>query len=258
MDVFRRLRCYLAKVKTLYIYRSATEFEPLGNFGRTWTRPTTTEKWTRHSNYIQVLLRIFWLQVFKELFKWRDSMEKPKVAIYKDRRVALVRSVIHLVPMVIALIMLSLSFKGTVVPSYTPYRSTILQFVAKFVEVLIQASLVDIYLGVIRSKVLKGDWRLPLGSFFGPIHTTNISYLWSLDFWAQLKSDYQPWRQRLFLFLFSVCIIVVAILSGPSSAVLIIPRQHNETIDNVLHFIGNTSSLFPSRINLETFSRSLE
>jgi hypothetical protein len=257
MDIFKRLKRYSAKVKTLYINRSTTEFEPQGNFERTWTRPTT-EKWTRHSSYIQVFLRIFWLQVFEELFKWRNSMEKPKVAIYKDRRVALVRSVIHLVPIVITLIMLSLVFKGTIVPSYTTYHSTILQFVAKLVEVLIQTSLADVYLGVIRNKVLKGDWRLPLGSFFGPIHTTNISYLWSLDFWAQLKSDYQPWRQRLFLFLFSFCIIFVAILSGPSSAVLIIPRQHNETIANVPQFIANKSSVFPSLINSGTLNSSFE
>lgn len=229
-----------------------------GNRKRTKSKTTWANNKPSTTRYIDVLTRTLWLQSLRQLFTWQHSKEERKVAVYQDRYIALLRSVIHLIPLGIVLSLISLNVKATVVQTYLVSLNPMLQFAAKLVEVLIQTSLADIYISLIRRYAARGKEGLPLGSFFGPIQTTHVSYLWSLDFWASLTANYQPWLQRITLFLISLTVIALAALVGPSSAVLIIPRLHNETISSLLFFMENNATLFPHQVGLEAVENSLE
>ncbi|OBT71652.1 hypothetical protein VF21_10592 [Pseudogymnoascus sp. 05NY08] len=56
----------------------------------------------------------------------------------------------------------------------------------------------------------------------------------------------------------SLTIITLAALVGPSSAVLIIPRPHNETIGSLVFLMENNATLFPHQVGLTAVDNTLE
>lgn len=68
-----------------------------------------------------------------------------------------------------------------------PPNATTLQFVAKFHELLMQVSIVEIMLFIVRSEATQEF--VPLGALSGAVQATQLSYLWSLDFLSVFTSD---------------------------------------------------------------------
>ena len=98
------------------------------------------------------------------------------------------------------------------------------QLAAKAHEIAIDASLTSIMLSYIRHELTIGD-GLPFGAFLGSLQVTTVSYLWSRELWSSLFASRLRIRRIAFFILMLLCGIIAA-TAGPSSAVLLIPRQN--------------------------------
>jgi hypothetical protein len=130
-----------------------------------------------------------------------------------------------------------------------PIAVTALQFVAKLHEILMQASLVDILVYFIRSQVFKG--YIPLGALSGAAQASQLSYLWSLDFLAALRSrSLNVWRRVAFGLAVSTLLVMITIV-GPSSAVLMIPRPDmaNTNTTTLRYLNVSEESLYPTYVD---------
>lgn len=115
-------------------------------------------------------------------------------------------------------------------------------------EILLQASLAAMLYGLIRHFALGKD-PLPLGSLFAPLNVTSLSYLWSLELWGSLTAKCLRGRRKAVLRILVPMIIGLAAVVGPSSAVVMVPRQiHYPREDNMV-LLDPEANLFPSYFN---------
>lgn len=113
-----------------------------------------------------------------------------------------------------------------------------------------QASLADIYLHFVRNAML-GDKGLPLGFLVGPLQTTSPMYLLSHEFLGSVCARGLGLARRLWFLVLTFTLVVSAILVGPSSAVLLIPRSLVWDHGAYVVVLEETQSLFPQQIGLE-------
>ena len=179
---------------------------------------------SRGPSPIEEACRSLKLQAFVKMFSFTRPMERRKVALFRHRGVAALQSLLHVPPLAGAVTLLALNWSGYVIgPEFT--WSSQLQFLAKYHEVLMQASLGEILLAYIRSYTC--DDGIPFGFLFAPVYITHISYFWSLEFWSSIMSTaLQKWRKFVLVFAVAGTIILGSIV-GPSSAIVMIPRTMN-------------------------------
>ncbi|KAF2856448.1 hypothetical protein T440DRAFT_512484 [Plenodomus tracheiphilus IPT5] len=178
-----------------------------------------------------------------------SKREHRKVAIYQDRALAAGHSLLHLIPLGGAVTLLVFQWTNYWV-SFDNDNSTSLQFAAKLHELSMQASIVEVLLSVVRNRLI-GDF-VPLGALSAAIHATQVSYLWSLDFFSISKSQaLSAWRRILFMMAI-FALLGLTSLVGPSSAVLMIPRPGSpRTVPDrteTRYWNGSVDTLYPSRI----------
>ena len=154
--------------------------------------------------------------------KKKSGLELPKVAIQKNRASALLRALIHAVPIGVALWVISINLYGlSVGVSVKPL--TYYQVGAKVHEIAVQASLAVVLFSYIRHEMVLGR-GLPLGSMFCALQVSQPSYLWSTEFWGSIASKNLAWRRKCRLIAFVFFSIVLAAVIGPSTAILLVPR----------------------------------
>jgi hypothetical protein len=123
--------------------------------------------------------------------------------------------------------------------------ATTLQFTAKFHELLMQVSIVEVM------QATKGF--VPLGALSGGVQATQLSYLWSLDFWSLFTSDAfhgQRWQKAGMIIMIPTLLISTALV-GPSSAVLMIPDSGCPARERIGTLLAKpTESLFPSELGV--------
>lgn len=91
---------------------------------------------------------------------------------------------------------------------------------------------------------------IPFGAIFAGLQTTNISYLWSLEFIGALSADWLPRPRRCKLALFIGFNIILAASAGPSIAIALIPRKQPFPFGTVsVWFQGSENDLFPFQLN---------
>ena len=152
----------------------------------------------------------------------RGLHERTKVAISQNRSVALLRALIHVVPVSAALCEIILNWNTFYVGSAS-YNQATYQLIAKVHEIMIQASISAAVFSCIRSEMALGS-GIPFGLLFSGLQISQISYLWSMEFWGSLRSGFWgTYRRWLLMFLIPLSIIL-ATVCGPASAVLLIPR----------------------------------
>lgn len=120
-------------------------------------------------------------------FRGHGISERPKRAIRKNRKIALLRSLIHAVPVEVALYEIILNWNTYYVGS-TLDSLAFYQFVAKVHELTMQASIAAIVFSFVRSKMALGE-GLPFGALFSALQIDQISYLWSMEFWGSVRSE---------------------------------------------------------------------
>jgi hypothetical protein len=179
---------------------------------------------------------------------WGHKTEQRKVAAYQSRRMAALFSLLHAIPFIGATTLLAFYWTKYWIGRET-VALTALQFVAKLHEILMQASLVEILVYIIRSHALKG--YVPLGALWGAAQASQISYLWSLDFLAVLgSSNLKAWRRVAFGLTVSTLLVMITIV-GPSSAVLMIPRPDmaNNNATRLRYLNVSEVSLYPTYVD---------
>jgi hypothetical protein len=200
---------------------------------------------------IHDFLRLSRLQILGKIFGlfagWRH--EPRKVAIHRSRQVAAFHCLLHLIPLGGAITLLVLRWTHYWIGHDPPFATT-LQFVAKFHELLMQVSIVEISLCIVRYEATQGF--VPLGALSGAIQATRLSYLWSLDFLSLLTSN--TFRGRIWpkvgIVLAIPVLLILTALVGPSSAVLMIPEPGcSKLMDPVAIFMTPNESLYPAHLN---------
>ena len=185
--------------------------------------------WDRINMLWRIVLRALGLPMIYHTFGFlrhplgRGLHEPLKVAIHRDRPVAFLRALIHLLPVSMALCEIALNWNNYYVGAVS-YDQATYQLLAKVHELLIQASVAAILFTSIRNELAFGE-GLPFGLLLSGLQITQISYLWSIEFWGSLRIVLQrPPRRTILLLLVPLCVLL-ATLCGPSSAVLLVPRS---------------------------------
>ncbi len=173
--------------------------------------------------------------------------EKTKVAIRRNRTTALLRALIHVFPVGVALWEIVLNW-NTYFVGYHVYNLAYYQFGAKMHEIAIQASLSAVIFSYVRYELMLGD-GIPFGALFSGLQISQASYLWSMEFWGTISSRNIRWKNKLCLLSVVAASIFLAAVTGPSSAILLVPRLDYWPAGSTNIWINVTSdSLWPSRL----------
>jgi len=197
-------------------------------------------------------MRLFRLQFLGSILAyftgWKSSNERRKIAMYHSRQVAAAHILVHVLPLGGAATLLTLQGTKYWIGTETSI-STFLQFAAKFHELTMQASIVEVLLCIIRAGAVNG--YVPLGALSGATKPTQLSYLWSLDFVSAATSPaFRGWR-KVAIVLTLPFLLLLTSLVGPSSAVLMIPRPDTPQVvaDVTQHTPNSTEELYPKFLN---------
>ena len=195
------------------------------------------------------ILKSLRLQLLPQLTRWRQKREQPKVVYYRDRSMAILIVLPHLLPLGVAI---NLILMNTAFPRlfHNVGQSTItaLQFWGKALELMMQASIAAILLDVIRRQAVTGE-GLPFGSLVAHLRATDPSYLWSLELWGSFTGlRGKKWR-LIAKVAFIPLMVILAALVGPSGTVLLIPRLMAREMGTALLLMDEETTLFPRTIN---------
>lgn len=188
------------------------------------------------------------LQLFRQMTRWKCPNEIKKTAIYQNRKLACLHTLPHLLPLAVGLVLVILNIRTTSVEVFPPEYLAALQFAAKFLEVLMQASVVNMVLAFIRRQMLSAT-PLAFGNLIIPFRLTEVSSLWSMELWGSCSSTLTG-PQHVLLGILLGSSIVFAALLGPSSAVLMLPRTIHIRTWNDLYFLDPRVTLFPQIVEL--------
>ena len=184
--------------------------------------------WCHIQTLWQVLLRAFGLSLIANAWGsirhpvGKGLHEPTKIAISQNRAVSALRALIHLVPVSVAICEIVLNW-NTYYVGTARYSQATYQLLAKAHELMIQASIAAVVFCYIRSEMALGS-GIPFGLLFSGLQVTQISYLWSMEFWGSITCGLHRNYRKLLLSLLVFLSIFLATVCGPSSAVLLIPR----------------------------------
>ena len=124
----------------------------------------------------------------------------------------------------------------------------LLQIAAKVQELLIVASTSTIVFDLTRTELLSGN-GVPLGLIGSGFSFKDISWFWSPDFWCSLGYQTQ-WHRKTFLLMTLVLAGLLAVMAGPATAVLVIPRSRIWPAGGTSFFLqGSDAELWPTYLN---------
>lgn len=168
------------------------------------SRQTIKKLWLKLQESSQILCRAIGLNILVSSSKFirhpwgKGFEERTKIAIRKSQPVALLRALVHVVPVGVALWEVTLNWNTYYVGSFLlkQVRYTLLkclpcsillfnqiyyQAAAKAHEIMIQASLAAVVFSYIRHQLVLGN-GIPFGALFLGLQMNQISYLWSIEF----------------------------------------------------------------------------
>lgn len=150
-------------------------------------------------------------------------------------------------PVGVALFDIILNWNTYYVGSAT-YNLAFYQAMAKAHELTIQASLAAIVFSLVGYEMVLGE-GIPFGALFSGLQINQISYLWSMEFWGSTRSRQLSIQRkgRLLGVVFVGALLATA--SGPSSAVLLIPRVQFWPAGSIQIWVNGTfNDLWPDRV----------
>lgn len=212
--------------------------------------------WKKLQNSSKTLCRALGLNVLFSFFTFlryhtvgKGYTEQTKIAMRRSRTTALLRALIHVIPVGVALWEIVLNW-NTYFVGYGVYNLAYYQFGAKVHEIAIQASLSAVIFSYVRYELMLGD-GIPFGALFSGLQISQASYLWSMEFWGTISSRNISWKKKLGLLLVVTASIFLAAVTGPSSAILLVPRLDYWPAGSTHIWINLTSdSLWPSRLGI--------
>ena len=200
---------------------------------------------------------VFAFQRLRHLAVGKGYDEPTKVAIRKSRTTAMMRALIHVVPISVAMWEIIINW-NTYYFGATIRNQAYYQFGAKVHEMTAQASLAAVVFSYIRYEMSLGQ-GLPFGALFSGLQISHASYLWSMEFWGSICADHLPIRRKLGMGLVVTVAIVLAATVGPSSAILLIPRLDYWPAGATNVWLNTTShELWPDRWVLSAQAAEIE
>ena len=211
----------------------------------------------------------FWPQAFRnvglgslnDLDLWlrgrRHRNEQKKIVIKTSRWTALSRCGVHVLPVLVSTAIIAINVRQvyigvdfkSIVSSET-INIALLQTAAKLQELLIVASLATIVFQLLRDELVYGD-GIPLGLLAAGIDFTKVSFFWSPEMLGSVRNLFRGPRKyrKILLGLFLVLAGALALLAGPSCAVLLIPQQQDWPAGGTTIFLNGTKDeLWPVEI----------
>jgi hypothetical protein len=202
---------------------------------------------------------------------FNEEEEQPKVAMAKNRWLALIRCMIHVPSVIITLILTILHTKRLFIgrdlsgaPGNDAGKLAGFQIAAKIHELLINASIAAMVHSYIVHQLLLVP-GIPFGFLVADQRFTEISYPWDLDFWGGLLSketvsrsfwrgknsgNFRNWKQSLMLAGTIGCAVLLATFAAPSSAVAFIPNVEEWYIGGSIFYLNATADqLWPPQLN---------
>ncbi|MCJ1324857.1 hypothetical protein MMC10_001519 [Thelotrema lepadinum] len=119
------------------------------------------------------------------------------------------------------------------------------QVAAKVQEMLCVASLSTVVLQVLRNELLADG--VPIGLLGSGIWFSQISFVWSPEFLVAVGSSLRSFR-KLRLCIFILLTGILAVVIGPASAVLLIPRIQTVPAGGTSYFLNGTAEQLWPRI----------
>ena len=198
-------------------------------------QPSQTREDTVDESNVYAICQVFGLTLLHEAWKALRQRGSPifetrKIAVRKDRLIAILRGTIHVLPAGISIAICLLNSIGYYIgselagPQGQDYEKLAgLQMAAKLHELTMLASIGDMLVHYVRHGLLFGA-GLPFGMIFAGQQFKDISFLWSLEFWGTIRGFIgQPRRKWAMILLLTVCTLL-GLTVGPSSATIIKPR----------------------------------
>ena len=189
------------------------------------TRPVWVITQASTSTVLRALGVYLIVSAFRSLRYWaigKGYSEPTKIAVHQSRRVALMRAIVHVVPISVAMWEIAINWNNYYLGA-TVRNQAYYQFGAKVHEMTAQASLAVIVFSYVRYEMLLGQ-GLPFGALFSGLQISQASYLWSMEFWGSICSKHLSVKRRIGMGIIVTVAIVLAATVGPSSAILLIPR----------------------------------
>lgn len=171
--------------------------------------------------------------------------------IRKNRLSALLRALIHLIPVAASIALIVLNIHGCYLGAKIDDVSLI-QFAAKAHEILIQASLTFIITNGIASQLVSRE-GLPFGTVFSISQLSQVGYLFSPELFGSLLSLGGLTVRAKSMIGLTIAAIILATTAGPSSAILMIPQVDPWPAGSTHFYINATpSDIWPDRVDTST------
>jgi hypothetical protein len=127
--------------------------------------------------------------------------EPPKPVVETSLPIALIRCSVHILPVFTSIVLITLNFKylylgrdiAGLIRSLA-LNNALLQIAAKMQELLVVASLTSVVITVLRHEMTNGG-GIPLDFISGPFLFSNLSYLWSSEFWGASTAQIRLWTK---------------------------------------------------------------
>jgi hypothetical protein len=178
--------------------------------------------------------------------------ETKKVVVTESKAIALRRCILHLIPILTSVAILTINLHGHYIGRDFPgtiksetINIMLLQMAAKVHELVIVASLGLIVLHIVRHELLFGD-GLPLGLVGSGLTFSNFEFFFRKEFYGSLKClthHGTKWRKIGFV---AVLVLagLTAVLAGPASAVLLVPKSQTWPGGGTPFFLNGSSNQF--------------
>ncbi|KAK0659143.1 hypothetical protein QBC41DRAFT_287338 [Cercophora samala] len=138
---------------------------------------------------------------------------------------------VHFLPSFVTLFLVILNSRGYFIGSELEgeegrdgLKLGVLQVASKVHELLVLASLSTVLFDAVRYELVFGQ-GLPLGLIGAGFSFTSVGYFFSFDFWAGVFDRSRSWRRKILFLALLVTAGFLGLLAGPTSAVLMIPRE---------------------------------
>ncbi|KAG4259176.1 hypothetical protein FPRO03_13110 [Fusarium proliferatum] len=181
----------------------------------------------------------------------RNGPENPKPLFKSSTPSTVLCCLLHLLPMLVTIALIALNLLGFFIGreldglGRDSVKLGVLQVAAKVHELFIIASLGAVIFHVVRNELARGE-GLPLGLMGVGFSFSSVSFFFSPDFRAGVSFSH-PRKMRIIALIVTAGLITP--LVGPTSAVLMIPRELNWAAGGgYLWLNGTKNQLWPSKL----------
>ena len=188
------------------------------------------------------------------------SEEAKKVVVLESRSTAIRRCLVHLAPIVTSTAILTANLRGVYFGvSFAGHIKSdtidlmLFQVAAKGQEILVVASLGAVILHVARQELLYGD-GLPLGLVGSGLSFNNGAFFVSKEFYGSLQYlvNGEHIMRRVGFVALLASAGVIAVLVGPASATLLVPRAQEYAHSRTSFMLqGDSQQLWPADVSAD-------